>query len=119
MNATVAKRALRACSFRLLITGVAVMLMAGPALTADNAAADLQSAFDEAARDAKIADDLGPAYVLLGVAETAQKQNYPQIAAKAATTFADLVKRVTAKALKPGSAMAEDTLAQFVDLRFV
>ncbi len=81
--------------------------------------ADLRSAFREAVRDAKISDELDPAYVLLGVAETAQKQNLPQIAADAATAFADLIKRATAKALKVGGDATQDTLDQLVDLRFM
>jgi hypothetical protein len=120
MTSTVTKRAFRACSLSILIAGVAGMMLAEPASAADNAAAELQSAFEEAARDAKTTDDLGPAYMLLGIAETAQKQNHTQIALKAATTFAELVKRTAAKAsLKPGSTLAENALAQFVDLRFV
>ena len=119
MNPSILTRALRAFSFRLLIAGVAAIMLLEPAAAADDGAAELQSTFEEAAHDSKTADDLGPAYVLLGVAETAQKQNYPQIAAKAATAFAELVKHITATALKPGSPIAEDILAQFVDLRFV
>ena len=84
-----------------------------------DASADLRGAFREAARDAKGTDELDPAYVLLGVAESAQKQNLPQIAAEAATAFADLIKRATAKALKIGGAATEDTLDQLVDLRFM
>ncbi len=85
----------------------------------NSAAADLRAAFREAARDAKTRDDLDPGYELLGIAETAQQQNLPQIAAEAATAFADLVKRAAAKALRTGGSAAEDTLDQFVDLRFM
>ena len=92
----------------------------GVARAAENsAAADLRVAFREAAREAKTSDDLDPGYELLGIAQTAQQQNLPQIAAEAATAFADLVKRATAKALKTGGSAAEDTLDQFVDLRFM
>jgi hypothetical protein len=83
------------------------------------AIADLQAALDDAAHESRLSDDLDPAYRLLGIAETAQRQNLPDIAAKAATTFADLVKRSAVKALRLGGTTAEDTLDQFVDLRFV
>jgi hypothetical protein len=108
--------------FRLLTAGMTAMILFGPVLAADKAAApgaDLQSAYEDAAHDARLSDDLDPAYELLGIAETAHMQNFPQIAAKAATAFADLVKRATTKALKTGGTVLEDTLDQFVDLRFV
>ncbi|MBY0510804.1 MAG: hypothetical protein K2P94_11735 [Rhodospirillaceae bacterium] len=108
--------------FRLLAAGMTAMIFFGPVLAADNAAApgaDLQSAYEDAAHDARLSDDLDPAYELLGIAETAHMQNFPQVAAKAATAFADLVKRATIKALKTGGSVLEDTLDQFVDLRFV
>lgn len=108
--------------FRLLAAGVTAMIFFGPVLAADKAAApgaDLQSAYEDAAHDARLSDELDPAYELLGIAETAHMQNFPQVAAKAATAFADLVKRATIKALKTGGTVLEDTLDQFVDLRFV
>jgi hypothetical protein len=113
---------LRTLPFRLLAAGMTAMIFLGPVMAAERApapGADLQSAYEESAHDARLSDDLDPAYELLGIAETAHMQNFPQIAAKAATAFADLVKRATIKALKTGGTMAEDTLDQFVDLRFV
>ncbi len=95
--------------------------MAADSKPATSGVRELQQAFNDAAHDASISDDLDPAYALLGIAETANQQNFPQIAAQAATAFADLVKRVTAKAVKTngkaGSSVAEDALDQFVDLR--
>ena len=91
-----------------------------PASAADKASAEgLRSAFRDAARDAKLTDELDPAYELLGIAEAAQQQEIPQLAAEAAGSFADLVKRAAAKALKAGGELAEVTLDQFVDLRFM
>ena len=95
-----------------------------PVLAADNrnvpeAEASLRMAFKDAANDAKTGDDLDPAYALLSIVESAQQQNLPQVAADAATAFADLVKRATAKAIKTGGQATEDTLDQFVDLRFM
>ena len=106
------------CSLAAL--SLAATLTFCPAAAADKATAEgLRSAFLEAARDAKLTDELDPAYELLGIAEAAQQQDIPQLAAEAAGSFADLVKRAAAKALKTGGALAEVTLDQFVDLRFM
>jgi hypothetical protein len=107
---------------RLFVVGVTAMAFLSPLYAADPASgvsADLQSAYEEAAHDARLSDDLDPAYELLGIAETAHMQSFPQVAAKAATAFADLVKRAATKALKTGGTPAEDALDQFVDLRVV
>jgi len=107
---------------RLLFAGITAMAFLSPLCAAEptsSTAADLQSAYEEAAHDARLRDELDPAYQLLGIAEAAHMQNFPQIAAKAATAFADLVKRATTKALKTGGTAAEDALDQFVDLRVV
>lgn len=129
MNTRLQKFRIRELVFRLLTAGVTAVIFLGPLAAASSgaapdAAADLQGAYEDAAHDAKLSDDLDPAYELLGIAETAQMQNFPQIAAKAATAFADLVKRATVKALKTdgsktNGSTTEDTLDQFVDLRFV
>ncbi len=100
------------------------MLVFGAASAAENpgagdAAASLRNAFREAQREASTGDDLDPAYELLGIAEAAQQQDLPQLAMQAASAFADLVKRTTAKVLKIGGSVIEDTLDQFVDLRFM
>src|SRR4051812_7975847 len=104
MNARFPKLRLRAMPFRLVAAGVTAMIFFWPGRAAApptaDPAADLQGAFAEAAHDAKISDDLDPAYELLGIADNAQQKNFPQIAAKAAAAFADLVKRATTKALK-------------------
>jgi len=105
------------------IVGMTAFLLLGPLLAlptaAQDAAAELRTAFQEAAREAKASDDLDPAYELLGIAETAQQQNLPQIAAQAATAFADLVRRATVKAREIQGSVMEDVLDQFVDLRFM
>lgn len=104
----------------LAALSIAATLALNPVLAADKAAAEaLRSAFRDAARDAKAGDELDPAYELLGIAEAAQQQELPQIAAEAAAAFADLVRRAAAGALKAGGSLAEDTLDQFVDLRFM
>lgn len=128
-NAELPTRRRHLLSARLLMLGMigglsALMLSLNPACAAGNqnapdAAASLRIAFREAAREAKISDALDPAYELLGIAGSAQQYSLPQIAADAATAFADLVKRATAKALKTGGSATEDTLDQFVDLRFM
>lgn len=129
MNIRLQKFRIRELMFRLLAAGVTAAVFIGPLAAtsrgaAPDATADLLGAYEDAAHDAKLSDDLDPTYELLGIAETAQMQNFPQIAAKAATAFADLVKRATVKALKTdgsktGVSTTEDTLDQFVDLRFV
>ncbi|MHB1206159.1 MAG: hypothetical protein ACYCZX_11350 [Rhodospirillaceae bacterium] len=78
---------------------------------------ELQRAYDSVTREARAGDSLDNAYELLSLADTAQQFKAVQIAANAGTAFADLVRRATASALKPGSATARDTLDQFVDLR--
>ena len=108
----------------LLAAGVSVLILFGQAAAAENFSTsgpgiELRNALEEAARDAKLSDEIDPGYELLSIAEAAQQQNLPQIAANAATAFADLVKRVTAKALRIGAPATVDTLDQFVDLRFM
>jgi len=114
---------LRALLSHLPVAAVMVTLLAAPAwagqIPPNDPAADLRATFRDAARDAKAGDDLDPAYELLGIAEAAQQRGLPQIAAQAATAFADLVGRVAAKALKEGGSSSEDALDQFVDLRFM
>jgi len=112
-----------ALSYGLLMVGTALLFVAAPVAAQNSAQPDaasaLRSAFRDAAREAKSSDELNPAYELLGLADTAQKQNLPQIAAEAAAAFADLVKRATKKALNTGGSELEDTLDQLVDLRFM
>ncbi len=115
---------LKAFPVSLLAAGIAAVLFVTTAFAASSpgassAAESLRTAFQDAARDAGTGDDLDPAYELLGIAETAQQHDLPQIAAQAATAFADLVKRATTRALKAGGSSIEDTLDQFVDLRFM
>jgi hypothetical protein len=116
-------------TYRLLIAGVVWIILCAmgaspsvagtPEPSPPDAAADLQRAFTDAARNAKNSETLESAYVLLGMADAAQQQKLPQIAVKAATAFSDLVKRATAAALRAGGTNTEDTLDQLVDLRFV
>lgn len=84
---------------------------------ADPALVELQRAYESATREAKAGDSLDNAYELLSLADTAQQYKATQIASGAGTAFADLVRRATAGALKPGAAAVHDTLDQFVDLR--
>ncbi len=84
---------------------------------ADPALIELQRAYESATREAKVGDSLDNAYELLSLADTAQQYKATQIATGAGAAFADLVRRATASALKPGAAAAHDTLDQFVDLR--
>ena len=91
-------------------------MLCAPTMAADSMTS-LRATFADAARLARAGDDLDPAYELLGIAETAQKQDQPQIAAQAAAAFADLITRAAGKAL--GGSHSEDTLDQFVDLRFM
>ncbi|MSO72911.1 MAG: hypothetical protein EXQ84_04795 [Rhodospirillaceae bacterium] len=123
MSAHFQKPRHKAIPLSLLAAGIAAMLVLTTAFAASpgasSAAESLRSAFRDAVRDASTGDDLDPAYELLGIAETAQQQDLPEIAAQAATAFADLVKRATTSALKTGGSSIEDTLDQFVDLRFM
>jgi hypothetical protein len=120
MNPHLPKLHFQSLFIGVLTAGAAAIILHAPAFAQQaDAYADLRSAYREAMRDAKGADELNPAYVLLGLAETAQKQNLPQIAVDTATAFADLIKRATAKALKAGGTSAEDALDQLVDLRFM
>src|SRR5690349_8254325 len=114
-------------SLRLRLTSIAMMALAitivGPAVFAaegrkgaDPTVAELQRALDGAAREARSADNLNPAYELLTLADTATQFRAPQIVAGAGAAFSELVARTTAAALKR-PALARDALDQFVDLR--
>ena len=102
-----------------------MLLFAAPAFAADAprkapvdpALVELQRAYESVVREARAGDSLDNAYELLSLADTAQQFKATQIATGAGTAFADLVRRATAAALKPGNAAAHDTLDQFVDLR--
>ncbi|MGZ6186922.1 MAG: hypothetical protein ACXWNN_13650 [Candidatus Binataceae bacterium] len=83
---------------------------------ADPTVAELQRALDVAAREARGADNLDPAYQLLTLADTAQQFRAPQIVAGAGAVFSELIARTTATALRR-PAVARDALDQFVDLR--
>ena len=105
----------------IAMTACAVMLSA-PAIAADArkgvdpTVAELQHALDAATREARVADNLDPAYELLTLADTAQQFRAPQIVAGAGAAFRDLVVRTTATVLKHPP-LARDALDQFVDLR--
>jgi hypothetical protein len=107
----------------ILIAAFAMACGAGNACAAeahkpiDPTVAGLQRALDMAARDAKNADTLDPAYQLLSLADTAQQLHAAQVVAGAGAAVSALVERNTAVGLKNPGTTGRDTLDQFVDLR--